>query len=234
VNKKIPNILTLKQINFIKDNHARMKRQEIADELGVSISTVRRAGAALDLNFFKPLKYNDQDIKKVFDYFRSHSRNETQKKFPELRVKTILEHHKEHKGYIKQRRFTSEEQISCLKFAGLLNFDQISKILNRPNAHAGSIKKFFICRGISSKTINGLFKNKALFITDDCPFVEVKTYRGGRLCLWVDIERHLKKDVDDSIKYAIYTLAAFQRWLWGDDVKEKIIKILGKNRLQDV
>lgn len=230
-NRHMPLNLTESDIDFIEENAGLMPINDIADCLNVHRSTIKRAGNALGLSFAIKV-YSEELVRELLEYYKTHTRAETQKKYPGVRVRSIVER-TPLKEYYKQVRFTDEQAFLILRMGGLVRKKVIAKYLDRPNAYEGSIKSFFVKRGLTAKTINGLYKNKAHYIAPGCPSIEVNFYNDCKICLYVDMAKHLRPRLDKPVIDAINTMAHFQTWLWGGgNVKAKIkywIKKLEEN-----
>ena len=213
----------------------KMPRDEIAKEVGVSVSSLKRAFRGTRICFFNKHVANPDRVKQVCQFYEEHGREATQKAFPEIKVRSIVERYKLYDP--RQVRWTDEQIILAAKYAGILSYDQQAEIFNRPNAHAGSIKSLWMKRfRMAGGSINGMSEFMArTLVTDKCPFVQTRfweTRRGDKsfsrkLYLWVDMEKHLLPDVPDFIRSAIESMADFQRWLFeSNNPRNKILKIL--------
>ena len=202
---------------------------EIAKEIGMSRSSVKRIGNYFGISFFIQ-KYSDDLIEEVLKFYWSNGKKKTAERFPDVKVRTIIDH--KGKGYRKrQKRWTDEQIIQLIRMAGIIPIEKQYKIFNRPLAHKGSIKSAWTKKfGVAQKRINGLYTNKALYIAKDkCPYIETQFYDKSKLYLWIDLEKNLKTGINNDIKLAVKTLANFQRWIWGGGyIKMKILKMIKK------
>jgi phosphopantetheine adenylyltransferase/DNA-directed RNA polymerase subunit RPC12/RpoP len=216
------------QIEMLKPLIGHYKINEIAEILSCSRSSLTRY--ARDNNFnYKIYKYSNELRTQVINYYIKNGKNKTVKKFPNVVVDTILEHDPKIKGLRPRQKLWTEKQIIQLaKMAGLVSMEMQAKFFNRPRAFKGSIKSAWSKKfKLGAKHINGLFKNKADYITENCPCIETSHYFNGKLCLWVDIQKHLKKGLSKDIHLLIQTGVDFQKWLWGGgNIKNKIIKFM--------
>ena len=223
------NSLTENQIHFIRSNLDKMKRSDIAKKLNIPEVRLKRA-ASFKKWRFTSLKYSDEIKKEVCDYFNQHGLKKTAEKFPEVRIRSIVERNKKYR-IARQKRWTENQIIQLAKFAGIINIKDQVKYFNRPLAKEQSIprawKRIF---GISQMLINGLYYNKAKYIVNkNCPSINV-SFLGDNNCylyLWIDIKKNIKKDLPNYIVKAIDACALFQNWIWGGgDVKRKILKMI--------
>lgn len=200
----------------------KMDRREIAEHLGVSLANLKRSLRGVRLAFHNHLYANPELVKDVCRYYEKHGRKKTEKQFPDVKVRSIVERYKQFKP--RQIRWTNEQIIELAKMSGLVSMTDQAKHFNRPRARAGSIQSFWMKRmGFGGGSIHGLSKHIAKQIaTKDCPYIKTRFWqtRRGRadfsrhIALWVDLNSHLKSDVPDFIKEAIGTMADFQVWLF--------------------
>ena len=180
--------------------------------------------------------YKKELVQKVLAYYEKHGRPKTQKKFPKVNVRSIVERNY---GEFEPRQIKwTPAQIHMLtKFAGIVSFEDQARYFKRPRANAGSIKSAWMKKfGHGSGNINGMSGWRArLFVTEDCPFIRSSYWDTNHkdkgsysrsLYLWTDMEKYLRPDCPEFIKEAIVAMAKFQRWLFGvESVRTEIRKI---------
>lgn len=215
--------------------------KEIAERLDTSVSNVKRAFVGKSI-WFHNGKYKNQPklVEQVFRYYEKHGKVETAKKFPGVRVRSIVER-PNYYGITfnsRQTRWTDDQLIELAKMAGVISLTAQAKWFNRPGANKGSIvsvwnKRFSFCSG----SINGMARCQAKhFVSKRCPMIKTKFWRSRRqdrerdgriLYLWVDMEKHLLPECPDFVKQAIKTMAEFQRWMFSvKDVRGKILRMI--------
>lgn len=204
--------------------------QDLANKIGTSNSNLDRWARDNNVSI-NSLKYPDHVVREVCSYYEKHGKVETQKAFPEVKVRSIIERY--YTGKPRQTRWTDQQLIDLARIANFASTDNQAKYFNRPRAHGGSItsawnKKF----GMYPGNLHGWNKVRAKqFVTRDCPYIDLPYFvRKGeysrKLALWVDIHDHLKSDCPDFVKDAISALAKFQTWLYGDDPRLAILNIM--------
>lgn len=214
----------------------KMPRDEIAERLGVSVSSLKRAFRGTRLAFHNYCTANPELVRAVNQYYETHNINDTAKAFGLMpkQVDYIVYRYKMHKP--KQLRWTDEQVIESAKMSGLVSFKAQARFFNRPGAFEGSIKalwqkKFKVPPG----GINGMPHWKAReIVSADVPYIrpvgmsrDGKLVRFRRIALWVDMEKYLLPDVPQFIREAIMTMARFQRWLWKSyDPKPLILQMI--------
>jgi hypothetical protein len=114
--------------------------KELAEKINASRSNVRRYAVSIKLSL-DSLSYKPDVVEKVCRYYEKHGKIKTQEKFPDVRVRSIVERHRLFKP--RQRRWTAEEHLECIRMAGLISYKRQARFFNRPNANAGSIKSFY-------------------------------------------------------------------------------------------
>lgn len=231
--KRLGGYLTYEQEEIAKKYARKIPIQELAEKVGVSNSTIdrwsRRTGVSINW-----LKYDEKIIAKVCEYYFKHGKIKTQQKFPHVKLRSIVER------YLttpRQIRWKENEILELVKMGGILSMKDQALYFNRPGANSGSIvsawmKKF----GCSGGNINGLpYYIAKHYVKDSCPFLitpfwrtrkENQNYKERRIALWIDLEKHLNKEIPDELKLAIKALAKFQRWLHGRNVKANIERMI--------
>lgn len=186
---------------------------KLAELVGTSKANLQRwnrQNAKLDLN---ALAYKPGVVRAVCRHYEQHGRAATQEAFPDVKVRSIVERFRIFKP--RQVRWTSEQIADAAKMAGLVSLKAQAKYFNRPFANEGSVKSLWAKRlGSKAASVNGMAQWQARFlVTERAPYLQARA-RALRVCLWVDMEKHLRVDVPEFIASAIKTMADFQRWLW--------------------
>lgn len=232
--------LDAEQRAFVLAMQGQISGREMADELGVSWSSVMRFARDRGLSLATTKgsrKYiiRPELLKRVCNFYETHGRAETEKNFPDVNVRSIVERYKLYRP--RQVRWTENQLIEVSKMGGIIPFKDQAKFFRRPNAFAGSIKSVWIKRfGFSGGAIHGLSAYMAKeLVKPDCPHVKTRFWNqrqyskqfGRKLYLWVDIEKHLKGDVPKFIREGIGAMADFQRWLFqSKDPKKEIVRMI--------
>jgi len=206
-------------------------RKEIAVEIGVSEATLKRAAtiAGWEFTFKKAapfIKYPKELTKEVIGYYEQHGLKKTKEKFPEVKVRSIIERYPRNKA--RQSRWTGKQMVEAVKMAGLISLENQAKYFNRPRANRGAMVSLWQKRfGSKPGRIHGLPNYKAsLFVTDDCPRVKTGLKNGVRLCLWVDCVKYAREDCPDFIMDAFKCMAEFQIKLMGKNPRKEIDEII--------
>lgn len=218
--------MTDEQIEKAKRLAGKISREEIAERLGVSVPTLKRKckGVSFTQKKLFPFKTDKKLREKIIaDYLRL-GRKETQKKYPEVKVRSCIE------KYLlgqkpKQTPWSHRERLQLLQLAGLLSAEKQAKLISRKGLTSSSIKSAFIKQfGIPQQSINGMKKHTVKqFLKNSCPYTLTqrlytskdstrKTQPG--LYLYIDMEEHLKEEAPEFFKESIYALAKFQRWVF--------------------
>ncbi len=220
------------QIEQARKLIGKMSREDIAERVGTSVASLKRAFRGTRLAFFNRYMINPKLVEQVCRYYEKHGRQKTQKQFPDIKVRSIVERYKKFKP--RQARWTDEQFVMLARMAGIVSPSKQAKFFNRPRANAGSIKAAWMKRlGFSPAQLHGMsHDNGKHLVSDSCPFVKVgKGKRPLRICLWVDMEQHQRDGLPDFISEAVTTLADFQRWLFkSEDPRTEIIKLMAWGR----
>jgi hypothetical protein len=227
--------LTPSQERKVRRLAGTMLIDQLAKEVGSSNSNLDRWARqnGVDINGFR---YPPKLVQDVCEYYVKHGKIKTQKKFPHVKVRSIVERYAHEP---RQVRWKPGQLIALVKIAGLISHEDQALFFNRPNAQAGSIKsawmKIFKSSGGS---INGLSHWMARhFVKFSCPYYETGYWVAERgltkqrrtIALWVDVAAHLRPDVPDHLASAIHAMAKFQRWVHGRDCIRSIQNILEGN-----
>lgn len=222
--------LTSQQINTAKRLIGKKPRGEIAKQLGVNVSNLKRAFRGVSLAYYNIWKRQPNLVKDICKFYEKNGAVKTRRMYPSANLRSVLERYKWYKP--RTVKFTKEDFEKCIKFAGLIPSETQARILNRPNAFAGSIKSLW-CKRIKSHQsgLHGLTQvNRDHLVLKSCPQITTRfgsSPRSHKLSLWVDVENHLKPDCPEFIVSAVKTLADFQRWVFHpNNPRKEILKIL--------
>lgn len=219
-----------------------MPREDIAETLGVSTANLKRSLPGVSL-WYKNGKWKNQPdlVKKVMTYYEKHGKPATVKKFPEVNVGAIVERPEYYgiKRTYRQIRWNAKQIEELAQMGGLVSMENQAKYFKRPRANAGSIRSVWTKKfGLGGGQINGMSEWRArMFVTARCPRIKTEFYlnrtKDGHysrtLCLWVDMEKHLKADCPEFVSDAVKAMAQFQRWLFQtNNPKRKINQIIKK------
>lgn len=195
-------------------------REEIAKSIGCSKSTFTRFAAEHRHINWNAHRYPDETIKKVCEYYLTHSLSETQKKFPGVTARSIIDRYFH---AVKSRKWTQEEILKLYKYTGLVSWAEIAFSLNRSITSPKTQRR----RKISGR-VNGLsFDVAKRFLKNGCPFfyVRLNDKRHGQwVSPWVSLEKYLKESNPEWVNNAFGALARFQRWLHGSE--ERVFEII--------
>lgn len=220
------------QVRIVNKLAGRVKRSDICKQANCSLSSLKRyageVGLSLHAGDESEFRYPAQVIEKVCRYYEKHGRPKTERKFPGVKVRSIVERHQTNPRLIP---WTDQDMFELVKMAGIVSNDNQARYFSRPNAGRGSIVSVWQKRfGYGQYLVNGLPKWKAkMFVDANCPCI-ISEQAAGKNCkkvyLWVDMIHYLKDDCPEFIKEAIKVMANFQRWIFGgDDVRKEIRKI---------
>lgn len=226
--------LTKAQEKVVRRLAGKMPYEKLAKKIGSSRSNLMRWARDRDDVSLDSSSYKSDVVKDVCSYYEKHGKEKTQKRFPKVNVRSIVERHKLYKP--RQVRWKGSEIVELAKMAGLISFEAQAKYFNRPNANAGSIRSFWMKRGMCAVgSVNGMAKFKAKHLcSNDLEYIKVfgnsrslERVRFLNLALWVEMEKHLEENCPQFIKEAIFVMADFQRWLFGNrNTKNKILKMI--------
>lgn len=248
--------MTKDQITQATKLAGKMDIKEIATKLGVSLSNLKRSMPNVSFAYHNKWALNKEFVKKVCAYYEKHGKTKTKEKFPEAKLRSIVERYK----YFNPRsvRLTEEQFIELAKMGGLISLKGQAKFLSRPNAGPGSIKSFMYKRfqgGLVN--LNGLHFNKAKYFCPikwtskaqgratpnvlHCPHVITKYWKlnnlkdkgNAKLYLWVDIEKNMRDESPQFLREAVNACASFQRWIWKtDNPRTDILKMIQEREIK--
>jgi hypothetical protein len=211
-------------------------RKEVARRVGVTDVAINRLGRELGVSFSaKPYSTNPGLVARVAAYYARHGRQATQKRFPDVCVRSIVERYP-HRP--RQARWTDEQIVQAARMAGLVSAKRQAEMFNRPNAREGSIKSLWAKRfGRGGAHIHGLSKHAARallrpgFPTVATQFWAMRHWANDlpfsrEIVLWCDVEKWLLPGTPDFLRDAVRTMADFQRWLFKTETPRRAILAL--------
>lgn len=227
---------------WVRAHIGKMPISEIAANLGVSVSNIKRSLSGVPI-WFKNGKYknNPKLVHEVFAYYSKHGMIATKKEFPNVNVRCIVDRPKYYGVNLRPRqiRWKEHEIILAARMAGLVDGKRQAKIFNRPGANEGSIKSLWMKRfGHGGGNIHGMSEWMAKqILKPGYPVLKTRVWskRKGQpergpvrgLVLWCDMLPHLRRGTPSFIRNGVKTMAQFQRWLYqSKDPKCEILKIL--------
>lgn len=235
--------LTAKQKQYVKSKIGKSPVKEIASDLGVSVSNIKRSMRGVSI-WFHNGKYKNRPalVRQVLAYYSKHGKSATVTAFPGVTVKCIVDRPLYYGVKVKprQRRWTEAEIILAAKMAGLVEAKRQAKIFNRPRAHEGSIKSLWMKRfGHGGGNIHGMSEWMAKeILSPGYPVIKTRMWSPRRqgsglmrgLVLWCDIEKYLRRGLPKYIQDAVKSMAKFQCWLFEtSDPRREILKLLREN-----
>lgn len=199
---------------------------EIQRRLGLSKGTITRWCWENGIRHKFWNAYPDAVVEAVIAVYEAapagQGKQRVQAQFPQVKCRSVIEHHTAHRRSPRQTSWTGAEQIEAAKMAGLVSHTAQARYFGRPNAFAGSIKSLWMKRfQCAPGAINGLWTPLAWELaTAGCPAVLVQMRERSMpraTCLWLDLAQHLRPDLPEWIPDAVHALAQFQAWLHGTD-----------------
>lgn len=212
--------LSEKQEGLVRKFAGTMYINDLAKKVGTSNSNLDRWARDNGVNI-NAHKYRPEVVAAVTAYYERHGKSKTQKRFPDVRVRSIVEKYRCFEK--RQRRWTEDEKLDLIRFAGIVPLKIQAKYFNRPRANSGSIISAWskTLGQISSRHgIHGMYSWKAEhFVKSKCPWISVggltrETKKNQRLFLWVDMEKNLRDDCPSFVQEAVSAMAHFQRELF--------------------
>jgi len=204
---------------------------EIQKMLGVCKASLQRFARDEGFQYRFP-KYKKKTIDQVIDYYVKHGKVKTQERFPKVKIRSIIERY----AHIpRQRKWTDKELLELPRMAGIISMGAQARYFNRPNAHRGSIQSAWMKKfHHGGSSMNGLSWNIAKhYVRPFCPVLQTEFWRQREnskrglsfsrgIILWIDLYEYLRPEVPEHLRSAIKTLAKFQKWLHGPNIKNKI------------
>ncbi len=230
--------LTPTQIKEVRKRLHKMPKAQICSELGISWSSLGRwaSSQGIRVAYFNRYAVNPKLVETVCEYYARHGRQKTQERFPDIRVRSIVERYE---VTPRQIRWTGEQMRELAQMAGLVSFVSQAKYFNRPRANAGSIKSVHMKRfGQGGGMLNGLSWHKARhLVRPRCRPIKTafwstrhplkRTPMSRKIVLWVDLERNLKPGIPPEIRRAIGSAAKVQQWIHGvEHVRPRVLRLI--------
>lgn len=234
--KKPKGTMTKDQIAFAIKNKNKLSRHEICKKLNESLSNLKRSckGIKFEADSLKKNKYktNPDLVKEVLKYYEKNGRKKTQEKFKDIKVRSITEKYKDFKPL--QTKWENQDILEAAKMAGLISVKAQIKYFSHRGIGVSGIRHLWDRRfGTQQSNLHGIPLYKAKhFVLKSAPALEInfgktKTKKTRKIILWVDAEKHLKKDCPEFIKDSIKSMAIFQRRLFKvKNVKQKIKRMI--------
>lgn len=205
----------------------------LAEKVGVSVSRLKRWARDNKLSL-DAHKYDDKTVASVCAYYVEHGKPKTQKKFPNVKVRSIVERYLKDLDIYKPRqvRWDAKQIIMLARMAGLVSKTAQAAYFSRPRANEGSIKSAWSKKfSANPSAINGAPAYIVRrFVKRSCPYYEPGYCDEGsgirRIALWIDIVEHMREDVPHHLRKAFEAQAKFQKWLHGSSYRSSIRKIL--------
>ena len=183
-----------------------MTREKIADCVGVSRSRVSRTLAKYGVRTGQLKKYPKSIRDQVLYFYESHTIKETQKQFPSVRVRSIIDRYCASE---KLRKWDFKDDLYLVQNVTIMTNEQIAKKLKTTKE---SVDRRFhrAYKGLSSKHLNAMpYRLIKHHVSRDV----VITKSGTRnMVKWVDFEKALQTD-NETIRTCVKALALFQRWV---------------------
>ncbi len=237
----------------------KMSRDDIAKEVGRSLSSIRRYCRQAGISLMFDRDYPEEVRREVCEYYSVYGKVKTRKRFPSVTVRSIVERYlKKYELNPRQIRWTKEQIVEAAKMAGIISHASQARYFNRPRAFEGSIRSLWVKKfGNSGGHVPGLKAQLAYQLveggrriyrkdrTGSALFLPIKPlevsfwmprkgrrvrYLPRRIFLWVDIAENLRPDLHPEIKQIVRTMAKFQKWLHGTKNVRAAIKDLIKHR----
>lgn len=222
--------LTPSQARFAARYAGQVDVRDIAAELECSVANIKRFFRGTRIRF-NPTHYTPQQRAEVIAYYEEHGAPATQKRYPHVSVRSIVERNP-HKP--RQIRFTDKDYRSLAQMAGIVMADVQAKFLNRPRAHAPSVMRFWQrnMKGMRPTDMCGMRLRYAHhLLRPGFPYVCAPSVNGAVLehdvVLWADMALWLRRGVPAFVQDGIKAMARYQRWLYGtDDVHARVQEII--------
>lgn len=229
--KKPKHTLTRSQIAEARKLAGTMYAKDLARHIGSSLSNLKRWASVSKISL-NAHRYKPSVVKKVTEFYIQHGKHATAKKFPDIRVRSIIERYL---AGIKPRKKPLQDDvfIKIAKMAGLVSFNTQARIIDRSNFNSGGVRAAWSKRMNSSgHSLNGLYRQVAMrYVKGSCPFYNPFVHDYNRraqlqISLWIDMENHLRDDLPNHIVDLFKVMAKFQRWLHGRGYRKNIEKLL--------
>lgn len=207
------------------------KKSDIADEINVSVSTLKRMAKTFGWRFeFKAprpyKKYSKQLVGQVIKYYEQNGIKKTKSKFPEVRVRSIIERYP--RNTYRQIKWSDDQIIEAIRLACFVSLKKQYIHFNRPFAFEGSIKSLWAKKiKCPMSRIHGLpiYIGK-YFVNSDCPKTPTKLLHVPSIYIWSDIKDYMiiKNEMFEKL---FKTLADFQSWVYNtSNPRKEILAII--------
>lgn len=239
--KKPPSSLTPAQVRKALKLRGTMLKDDVAKAVGVSRAAITRLGRERGVSFSAmPYATNPKLVARVIAHYDKHGRIATQKRFPDVSVRAIVEHYGRGRQP-RQVRWTDEQIVAAARMAGIVSMERQAEIFGRPGAHKGSIRSLWIKRlKVAGGGIHGMSAHTARhLLRPGFPVVTTQfwnTRRGSsefsrQIVLWCDMGPWLRRGTPPFVREGIKAMTNFQRWLFKtDNPRKAILAMLRKER----
>ena len=190
---------------YIIDLAGKFTREEIANKLGTSRSTVNRCLKKNNIKTGQPKSYPINIRNAVINFYASHTLKETQKQFPNVKVRSIIERYT---TLEKQNYWTFEEELKAISMLSEKSTAEISKILGRgKRAVSKRIQRNY---QIAPKHLNGIAYRLCKHVLRSNFIPEKK----GNIYIvnWNDFDKYISTK-NKTILECVKVLAKFRTWL---------------------
>lgn len=226
--KRPKNTLTDNQIEGARRRLHKMPRDQIAKEIGCSLSNLKRWAHKenIRLAFYNRWVINPEFVNKVCRYFEANGKRKTLEKYPDINFRSIVERYA---ISCRQSRWKFEQIIELIKMRGLIDPKSQAKYFNRPFANKGSIVSFWQKRyKYNTSYLNGLpFYIAKKYIYSNAPTIRPFKLLDKKIILWCDCANYIKEDIPDYIKESILVMSKFQKWIFKTKkVRKEVLKII--------
>lgn len=221
--------LNPEQIKIVKRYVGKKPRHEVAQLAGCSLAALRRWARDNDMSLAwiggtKKYLIRPELIKEVCEYYAKHGKLATKKKYPKVRLRSIIERYYKDLGMPpRQKRWTDKQVIELAKLQGMYSQPYQAIYFNRPNAARSSIPhKLSRFYGRNLKHVNGLPKWLIVRFLDTDKPESLKEMVNYNIVPWYFIQQHIKPGLNPEIYHCIDLMVKFQKILWGRNVKANI------------
>lgn len=182
-----------------------MTRAEIAERLNTSRATVNRCLRDNGIRTGQPRQYPVEIREAVIAFYATHDKNETQKQFPGVRIRSIIERYETE---AKQEYWTFEEDLKAISMLTEKPTSEISKSLGR--GERSVIKRMSRCYNLSPKHINGMAYRLCKHVLSD----HYKPTKKGNAYIvnWCEMRDNIETENQDIIS-CVNVLARFREFL---------------------
>lgn len=183
----------------------KMTRQEIAESLGVSRATVNRRLRSHGIRTGQPRQYPVEIREAVIAFYATHDKHETQKQFPGVRVRSIIDRYE---TKAKQEYWIFEEDLKAISMLTEKPTTEIARILGR--GEKSVIKRMKRVYNLSPKHLNGMAYRLCKHVLKD----DFKPFKKGNSYVvnWSEMSKNLDTTNQDII-HCVNALAKFREFL---------------------